>query len=81
MADLVEEIIDSRFVVEIDGIVVASFKECPGLNAEIQIETFREGGLNDFEHKLPGVATYGNLILKSGVASADSSSRFRHCLD
>ena len=66
----VEEIISSRFAVEIDGLVVAYFKECSGLTAEIQIETYREGGLNDFEHKLPGVATYGNLVLKSGVANA-----------
>ena len=70
MTTQVEEIIGSRFSVEIEGLVVASFKECSGLNAEIQIETYREGGLNDFEHKLPGVATYSNLVLKSGVASA-----------
>ena len=70
MPTLVEELIGSRFAVEIDGIVVASFKECSGLNGEIQVETYREGGLNDYEHKLPGLATYGNLTLKSGVASA-----------
>lgn len=70
MTTQTEEILSSRFAVEIEGIIVASFKECSGLNAEIQIESYREGGLNDFEHKLPGVASYSNLILKSGVASA-----------
>ena len=70
MAAVIEDIIGSRFAVEIEGIVVASFKECSGLNAEIQVESYREGGLNDFEHKLPGVATYSNVTLKSGVASA-----------
>ncbi len=70
MPTQMEDIISSRFAVEIEGLVVAYFQECSGLNAEIQIESYREGGLNDFEHKLPGVATYSNLILKSGVASA-----------
>lgn len=70
MTTRVEEMIGSRFAVEIDSILVASFKECSGLNGEIQVETFREGGLNDYEHKLPGLAKYGNLTLKSGVASA-----------
>lgn len=70
MTTRVEDMISSRFAVEIDSVVVASFKECSGLNAEIQVETYREGGLNDYEHKLPGLATYGNLTLKSGVASA-----------
>ncbi len=70
MTTYVEEMLSSRFAVEIEGIVVASFKECSGLNGEIQVETYREGGLNDYEHKFPGLATYGNLTLKSGVASA-----------
>ncbi len=70
MTTRVEEMVGSRFAVEIDSIVVASFKECSGLNGEIQVETYREGGLNDYEHKLPGLAKYGNLTLKSGVASA-----------
>ncbi len=70
MTTRVEEMISSRFAVEIDSIVVASFKECSGLNGEIQVETYREGGVIDYEHKLPGLATYGNLTLKSGVANA-----------
>ena len=74
----VEEMIGSRFAVEIDGIVVASFKECSGLNGEIQVETYREGGVNDYEHKLPGFATYGNLTLKSGVASAMAFWKWFH---
>ena len=70
MATQVEDIISSRFAVEIDGLVVAYFQECSGLNAEIQVQSYKEGGLNDFEHKLPGPVTYGNLVLKTGVASA-----------
>ena len=70
MTTQVEERIGSRFSVEIDSIVVASFKECSGLNGEIEVETYREGGLNDYEHKLPGLAKYGNLTLKSGVANS-----------
>ena len=70
MAPRIEEIISSRFAIEIDSIVVASFKECSGLSGEIEVETYLEGGLNDYEHKLPGRAKFGNLTLKGGVANA-----------
>jgi len=70
MTTRVDEMISSRFAVEIEGILVASFNECSGLSGEIQVHTYREGGLNDFEHKLPGFTTYSNLTLKSGIASA-----------
>ena len=48
----------------------AVFKECSGLTGEVEVETYKEGGLNDYEHKLPGRAKYGNVTLKSGVASS-----------
>ncbi len=66
----IEELTVSRFCVDISGLVVAVFSECSGLGGEIEVETYREGGVNDFEHKLPGPAKYGNLTLKSGVAAS-----------
>ncbi len=70
MAPRIEEIIGSRFAIEIDSLVVASFKEVSGLGGEIEVETYLEGGLNDYEHKLPGRTKFSNLTLKSGVANA-----------
>jgi len=66
----IEELTGNRFCIDIDKLVVAVFKECSGLSGEVEVETYQEGGLNDYEHKLPGRAKYGNVTLKSGVASS-----------
>lgn len=60
----------SRFSIELAGLLTATFQECSGLSGEIEVETFREGGLNSYEHKLPGRVKYGNITLKGGVAAA-----------
>ncbi len=59
-----------RFWVEIDNLLVAAFKECSGLSAEIEVETYQEGGLNDYEHKLPGRAKFGNVTLTTGLSNS-----------
>ena len=62
-----------NFRVEITGVEVAGFSEVSGLQVEIETEDFREGGLNEFMHKLAGPARYpSNLILKRGLM--DSSA-------
>lgn len=43
-----------------------SFQEVTGLSAEVTVEEFREGGLNQYTHKLPTGTKYGNLVLKRG---------------
>lgn len=65
----IEELTTCRFCVDIEGVAVAAFRECSGLNGEIQIETYQEGGLNEHEHKLPGRVKYGNLTLRGGTSS------------
>ena len=42
------------------------FQEVTGLSAEMTVEELREGGLNQYVHKLPNDAKYGNLVLKRG---------------
>ena len=65
----VDELAVSRFAVEIEGLLVATFRECSGLSGEVEVETFQEGGLNNYEHKLPGRAKFGNLTLGSGMVN------------
>jgi phage tail-like protein len=57
-----------RFRVEILGLQVGGFSEVSGLEREVQLEDFREGGLNDFTHKLVTMTKYPNLSLKRGLA-------------
>jgi phage tail-like protein len=57
-----------RFRVEILGLQVGGFSEISGLERDVQVEDFREGGVNDFTHKLVTVTKYQNLGLKRGLA-------------
>ena len=66
----IEELTGNRFSIEVDKLLVAVFKECSGLSGEVEVETYQEGGLNDYEHKLPGRTKFGNVTLKSGVANS-----------
>jgi phage tail-like protein len=57
-----------RFRVEINQVQHGGFSRVKGLVRETKVESRREGGLNDFEHKLVTGTTYGNLILERGLA-------------
>jgi len=62
-----------RFSAEIDGVQVSGFSEVTGLTLETDVETFREGGVNFYEHQLPGPTKFpSRLVLKRGLASADA---------
>jgi phage tail-like protein len=66
-----------NFLVEIEGLVVGGFSEVNGLQVETVVETYREGGLNDYEHKLYGPTRYpSNLILKHGLTDIDTLWRW-----
>ncbi|MBE9593547.1 MAG: phage tail protein [Proteobacteria bacterium] len=60
-----------RFLVEIQGLIVGGFSEVSGLQAETEIEEIREGGVNDYVHKLPKITKYPNITLKRGITDSD----------
>ena len=61
-----------NFLIEVGKLVVGGFTEVSGLRAEIEVLKFREGGLNEYMHQLPGPARFpNNLILKRGLTDAD----------
>ena len=57
-----------RFLVEIDSITSAGFTRVKGLSREIKHESFREGGVNEYEHKLVSQVSYPPLVLERGLA-------------
>ena len=63
-------ILNYRYHIEIEGLVVAGFSEVSGLEQEIQIEEFQEGG-SDFIHHFPKGIKNTNLILKRGLSTSD----------
>jgi len=48
-----EYIVTQKFSVEIQGIEVAYFSECSGLELNTEVFEYAEGGLNGYTHKLP----------------------------
>ena len=65
-----DELLALKFWVEVDGVLVAGFTECSGLQAEVVVEEYEEGGLNTHVHKLPGRVRFNNVTLRAGVANA-----------
>lgn len=72
MAQRKDPYLGYRFRVEIRGLTTGGFSEVSGLQSELETETYQEGGVNGFEHKLPKFVKYQNLVLKRGVADIDS---------
>jgi phage tail-like protein len=57
------------FTAEVLGLTLGSFAGIRGLEAQVEILEYREGGINDIVHRLPGQMTYPNLVLSGGVTS------------
>jgi len=60
-----------RFLVEIEGITSGGFTRVKGISREVKIESYREGGVNDYEHKLVSQVSYPVVILERGLALDD----------
>lgn len=43
------------------------FQEVIGLNSEVSLEEYKEGGVNEYVHRMPSGVKYGNLVLKRGM--------------
>ena len=63
-------LIGLNFEVQIGGKPVANFSEVSGLGGEIEVEEYKEGGVNEFVHKLPRLVKYNNLVLKQGTTDS-----------
>lgn len=60
-----------RFLIQIDGIMSGGFTRVKGLSREVKHESYREGGVNDYEHKLITQVSYPALVLERGLALDD----------
>ncbi len=61
-----------NFLVEIMGLVIGGFSEVSGLQAEVEVTDYREGGVNGYIHRLAGPTRYSaNLILKHGLTDIE----------
>jgi len=71
MSNRKDPVLGFNFRVEIDGVFEAGFNEVSGLQAEIEVQEYREGGVNDFMHKFAGPVKFSsNLVLKKGITDS-----------
>ncbi|TAE86801.1 MAG: phage tail protein [Bacteroidetes bacterium] len=62
-----------HFAVNING-CNSSFQEVSGLEAETQVIDYRDGSSKQFSTiKMPGIAKFGNVILKRGIFVKDDA--------
>ena len=59
----------AAFTAEVLGKTLGTFGAIRGLEAQVDILEYREGGINDVVHRLPGQLTYPNLVLSNGLTS------------
>jgi phage tail-like protein len=60
-----------NFIVEIEGLLVGGFSECSGLQVEVEVHEYREGGQNQFVHRFAGATRHPPLVLKHGMSPLD----------
>lgn len=60
-----------RFLLEIEGITSGGFTRVRGISRELKHESYREGGVNEYEHKLVTQVTYPVVVLERGLALED----------
>jgi phage tail-like protein len=60
-----------RFLLEIDGITSGGFSRVKGITREIKHESYREGGNNEYEHKLLTQVNHPVVVLERGLALDD----------
>jgi phage tail-like protein len=60
-----------RFLLEIEGITSGGFTRVKGLSREVRYESYREGGVTEYEHKLLTQVTYPVVVLERGLALDD----------
>lgn len=60
-----------RFLVEIEGITSGGFTRVKGLSRELKYESYREGGVIEYEHKLVTQVSNPVVVLERGLALED----------
>lgn len=67
MAGRTDPYLNFNFHVEIDAIIVGGFSDVSGLEVEMTVEEYEEGGVNTHPHRLPGRFEYPNIVLTRGL--------------
>ena len=63
---------DFTFEVSVDGESVAGFSAVSGLEMEMETVAYREGGVDDHVHRLPGQFDHATLELRRGLTTDET---------
>lgn len=66
-----DPISDHSFAVLMEGVLRGWFTECSGITVEREVLAHKEGGVNHFEHQLPGHIRRANITFKHGLAGSE----------
>lgn len=59
----------ANFIVEVNALTIGRFSEIGGLQMEIEVEQYQEGGVNDGPHQFPTRLSWPNVTLKRGITN------------
>ncbi|MBV1800619.1 phage tail protein [Siccirubricoccus sp. G192] len=58
-----------RFLIEFERLQQGGFSRVKGLASETKVESYREGGVNDFEHRHVTQTSFPNIVLEHGLTN------------
>ncbi len=58
-----------RFTVAFDNLPPGGFSDCNGLQSEVEVQEYAEGGLNSHTWKFAGRSKQGNVTFKRGIVN------------
>jgi len=61
-----------RFLLEVDGVEIGTFREVQGLRLDVDVVEHVEGGQNGYVHQLPGVMRWPHLVFTRGMVQSDA---------
>src|SRR5215204_1728521 len=59
-----------NFKLSIQDVVEGHFTECTGLGVDIQVIRYREGGMSQVVHCIPGPVEYSDVTLRYGLSAS-----------
>jgi phage tail-like protein len=64
--------VSSRFLLKIEGVEIGIFTEVRGLEFNVEVVPYKEGGENNFVHQFPGPISWPHITLKRGICDSDA---------
>lgn len=71
-----DPVVSAHFYIMDAAKPAAVFTELSGLEVEIEVQNWEEGGTNDHVHRLPGRAKVSDITLRNGVTTSNDLWRW-----